>query len=1257
MAFLYGLTPSMLSQIQKYGLPNPEESVGRSIEDYPGIAMSQPGGTITFEPDIVAGAANQTAPVMAYSPSQPMAPAVASVPQLPIDAAAIATKPQLSMLASEPTVDFGLVTQPPAPVEPLPTTRAFEPTVETQRKQRREDFEFERPVPAVPAAFAASSVLAPYLAMYAQQLEEEGTGTEGKAPEATPEVTPEAPAVPATGIPTEPPAEVPPIVPEAAPATEAVPTQEVTAEAQPPAAAPAAPVAPPEQPKTGIPINGQIGTGGASSFNMLVPVGGGQKEYEFKFEPAKGRSRARVQYRVPGTEKYFTIEEPAPGKKFVNEKAGQLFASAASAHQSIAKQGSIFRPAAETESKQLPQIKMGDNWVDLNVDPNTGQTFVVDEMGGVEPIDLTTIPGYEKDLALQRTIKEARTAARLSQLQNAFGAENAKTYTYDPVTVYAERDVKDTEKPQELTSLARIAESEWLHPHPMDYVANIKDATLYVDAEGKTLPIPVFDVEFAEPLPGTAPVPEDVQAMIKQRVAANNQLVVDTLRSMSKSLSPERKSMVDETVKQIEGNLAILNDDLKAKELEVEKYKADKKSPEYVQAKRDYNAVKKSINELEAEERKLLANPLAISMPGAGGTTTTVITAPPGSSTNTNIVYSWPQVSAALLPPLSADTNLQTPQAQQGEVFTPQDWFSKVIVGNTLSEVATDRVQSRSAIYGEVDPRLAPALETAQQAISGIVERANSVLGNEAYKALEMPINGNRKHTLNNVLEKMADVSRQYDRVSEAGNLNYNIANKINDDYREATAPLRSERLTLTGMHNGQPVSIEVDNKDFNLPEQLIVTKSDPMNPFSSVVMSDQYYSAISQDKAPEAATTRPLSGDKEPPPRWPVQIMLGNPTSTVKVPAGSSASLTALASTVSGGDPLETTKLLIDYAYNGPASSRELIQGTWLTYNREDAFKKASKQAIEETKAVNKILSSLTDEGKNLRREYFSMVGAMNGSDGLQIFNDAQNFANWSEVLVSDLKTDPAARKQAFMAYIDGQLKKWEKTPAYSEILNTVKNRDNKSDPQVAAIMDDYKKQTRQAFSDYADALQSIRNGLSDDDFASFKVKRKGTNPKNMSWWSQPQAVANTVDVNAPRTPSSLLQLPVLNNAQKADPIQGTKLDKDGRVASSTDYVANRGVIAALASANVGDNFAAALAAAPSMQQYIKKRGDIQRGVLSDLTPYRSGLADTKADTNVYYRPGSTEVDGFKAFWRFQGIGNSTGFGDGQLQGRRINY
>jgi hypothetical protein len=242
-------------------------------------------------------------------------------------------------------------------------------------------------------------------------------------------------------------------------------------------------------------------------------------------------------------------------------------------------------------------------------------------------------------------------------------------------------------------------------------------------------------------------------------------------------------------------------------------------------------------------------------------------------------------------------------------------------------------------------------------------------------------------------------------------------------------------------------------------------------------------------------------------------------------------------------------------------------------------------------------------------------------------------------------------------MAYIDGQLKKWEKTPAYSEILNTVKNRDNKSDPQVAAIMDDYKKQTRQAFSDYADALQSIRNGLSDDDFASFKVKRKGTNPKNMSWWSQPQAVANTVDVNAPRTPSSLLQLPVLNNAQKADPIQGTKLDKDGRVASSTDYVANRGVIAALASANVGDNFAAALAAAPSMQQYIKKRGDIQRGVLSDLTPYRSGLADTKADTNVYYRPGSTEVDGFKAFWRFQGIGNSTGFGDGQLQGRRINY
>jgi len=359
----------------------------------------------------------------------------------------------------------------------------------------------------------------------------------------------------------------------------------------------------------------------------------------------------------------------------------------------------------------------------------------------------------------------------------------------------------------------------------------------------------------------------------------------------------------------------------------------------------------------------------------------------------------------------------------------------------------------------------------------------------------------------------------------------------------------------------------------------------------------------------------------------------------------------------VSGGDPLETTKLLIDYMQNGPASSRELIQGTWLTYNREDAFKKASKQAIEETKAVNKILSSLTDEGQSLRGHYFKTVGAMYGSDGLEVFGDIENFANWSEKLVSDFKIDPAARKKSFMEYVDKQLNRWVGSKAYAEIKGTLKTKEQKSDTQIAAIMDDYKKQTRQAFSDYADALQSIRNGLSDDDFASFKVKRKGTNPKNIAWWSQPQAVANTVDVNAPRTPSSLLQLPVLNSAQKADPIQGMKLDKDGLTVASTDYVANRGVIGALATANVGDNFAAALAASPSMQQYIKKRGDIQRGVLSDLTPYRSGLADTKADTNVYYRPGSTEVDGFKAFWRFQGVGNSTGFGDGQLQGRRINY
>lgn len=1298
MANYYDLAQYLL-QAQPNGLrPNQlAQQLGQATQPPPGAA-------IAFEPQTIVGMLpeDQQVPVSAVNYAEPDAyltpvitqePAAIAVPPqgqqigriygapiqpafpteiLPLEPSAIATRNVPAIEQVSPRIDFSAVV--PEPDYRKLAQAAIPPQPEFVEQPKRK---LGAGLAASPM-FAASSVLAPYLSMFMEDLAAQGATAEQPVPATIPAPVPE-PSIPtqpvvATAIPGAEqaaaiePQQIETVVPTpslALPAT--APVQEVTQ----------VPTQPPVEPSTELPapaVQGQIGTGGKSTFKLPLGAPGAQVDYDFEYIPASGEKKAQVRYKKPDAEKWVTITEGT----YRTPAAEQTFKSAQTAHQALQTTEQIYKAPdmATRQPGQIGQIRLGQNWKDLYIDPKTGSTVVLDELGGEEEINLSALPGFEKDVALQNVYKQTNGIKRLGSIDQAFRGNEQGVFTFQPVEVYADREKATLATPQQLPSLQNIVDSQVLAPHPAYYEANI---ITKIDQSDKG--IPIFGFAYNEnPPAGTLPVPMHARKRLDDLAEAANSIISEALDRNIRAQNPEIESAYDKQLQQYNKSLAVANEQRRnlQDELTLLEKASGKRSPEYKQKKAELDGVVATIKDITKKQSYALQNPTVQTIPGAAGINTVVTMAEPGTVTIGNMTESWSTLSAQLLaPPMGAGAQYQVPEAVRGTISTPQAFSDNFIKLAALGDIEVERSKTTGGkpgtpYIGELLPgrvlsqdRIRKSLNLLENLSGKIKTEALGKFPGDPAKVLDMPINGDPNTTLNKVYDNIGKLSQTFNDFSVDSIGRETQVSMLNKAYDDAVQPLRSPVLTIGSGED----KLQIDNNQLSqsLPDKLATYIQDPAVREAPWVLNTAIYSKFDMMRAPETQAVAPSRSDRKEPIPLPYQVGVGKPGGAKW--SATQGTLWSALSGASGNNPLETIKAVIAYQYSPSASWEDLRNETGaLQGSGGPIVNKANLNMVKNVADLNKFVATDPDA----RKAYAKMFATLYDQDGIGYLSQGTStnpdeltsrFADWADNLATGKTTIAEFLKEWTSSRSGAKSSLWLRSKQALEMKGALVNKFKVQAAAADNALADVAKQMDRIIQNFANAYASLYSPsgtqLSGDAYNSTKALSK--DQKRLAFITVPEEAANAAGGEfAGSRPQTLLQMPAIKDQYfNADPSSGlSATDLVGGIPATADLTMNY-AINRMYNGDKHRPFAELVTAPDGKLKDIAGRfGEIlsqsiqtPRKVLNRLW-----VAEPDADNLVKYVPGDTNYQAARAFLRLLIPMQLSGFNSGINQ-RAIKY
>jgi len=1003
---------------------------------------------------------------------------------------------------------------------------------------------------------------------------------------------------------------------------------------------------------------GEMTEGGGARIMMkqVSPRSGEELEFEAIYQPALGEQPAKVTFKNP------FLRNPIPTTITADtqdEAQRDLFRRVEEQYKLIQAEKAPTTTLADSEQRQVKLLD-SENYRDYRkylIGDSPG-TIKIETGLGYSEIPVTQVPDYEKDPELLSIYQQGQAASPFGRLRGITG-EPGGTFTIP---------APEGGQPQELATLRDIVAKRYLGERPVGtYRSQIKPVVTYVDpASGATFSSPADpNATSSNLMPSFSfdygpDVPEHVREKMDRRAAETNELVLSEFEAVVQGQTAVEKPADMARMETIERQLKALGDERKRLEGIIAN---NQSTPDQKKAAtEELKTVDDGIAAKRRERISVLTASTGLTTTGIGGGRTAVTQGVgPGLTKISNVSPTWNTVSANLTAPPEGTMEPQQGMATVGEVVAPEK-FAEAIRDNVLGEVDQEQT-GKGSRQVQITQKWSEFFDYLDDTAEKIRADAEEVYGLNAAAVLDMPINKDKRLTLNSLYQDIADISSMYNAALQDGVVTAGEASRMTEAANKILASVQGG-MRIAGTAEKVDGKTEKFNEYYDGPgiKDLAETPFAVVEPFTASNLPlmqlrvKRFTDFIKQDQAASTVTPPPPPG-KTPIPKYKYRPAWGR-LKQIQTPIYRSSILNAVAS--QSPDPAVRGQIMNEVLYS-PDGYEQAVESSFATHQRPSDHTQALALAKDNVNAYNKWIWEKNDpDAKAARREYLMAYFYLLDEEGMGYFRagspgniagnlSAKTFADDAESLLQGKMTKAQFRAKykipdaPFVSSNESYLDNWFKSQYAQKIKSTgisvlkwdenpSKNKSSWRKNNSKWTIADHNTesiglQIIAGLVDLTDALDLAKDPNNVQPDGTVKLTRANAEP--VSWLTSP-GDNRRMFLSIP----AAWQAGRVGKIELLKPAQGetNETGDDSTVVSTTDITAANSLMKKIVAVNILRGFTDILVnkGPASVKQNHAK---IMRGVNNNIGGQRTMTVEASQDQNVEYVPGQTEIEGADAF------------------------